>query len=140
MNKVEKIQCEQLCLVGQAGVMPYGVYVYNEDKTKINTAAGYHNGEEAKIVVETMNDGKPSLLNRAVEVLDFGNMLEELEFDDVKGIFKERLGEKAYSHFFSTILAPSLGVGIETDVLAKASEQLVNLQEKKMIKEETPEM
>lgn len=140
MNKVEKIQCEQLCLVGQAGVMPYGVFVYNEDKTRLSSAVDYYNGEEAKIAVETMNDGKPYVSNRAVEVLDFGNMLEELEFDDVKGIFKERLGEKAYSHFFSTILAPSLGVGIETDVLAEASKQLSRLQENKMIKEETPEM
>ena len=140
MNKVEKIQCEQLCLVGQAGVMPYGVYVYNEDKTKINTAAGYHNGEEAKIVVETMNDGKPSLSNRAVEVLDFEQMLEELGLNDTKEVFRARLGEQAYEHFFSTILAPSFGAGVETDVLAEANEQIVNLQEKKMFKEETQEM
>ena len=108
MNKVEKIQCEQLCLVGQAGVMPYGVYVYNEDKTKINTAAGYYNGEEAKIAVETMNDGKPSLSNRAVEVLDFTQMIDELGLKDAEVVFHARLGEKAYEHFFSTILAPPL--------------------------------
>ena len=139
MNKVEKIQCEQLCLVGQAGVMPYGVYVYNEDKTKIYTATEYYDGEEAKIEIAKMNDGKPCLSNRFAEVLDFTQMIDELELKGAEDVFKKRLGKDAYPFFFKTIFSPSLGAGVEIDVLAKASKELEKLQAN-MIKEEEKEM
>lgn len=139
MNKVEKIQCEQLCLVGQAGVKPYGVFVYNDDKTKLSSAVDYHNGEEAKIQIQTMNDGKPCVDNRQIEVLDFAQMIDELGLKDAEGVFKKRLGNDAYPFFFENIFSPSLGVGLETDELAEASKQLSRLQSK-MIKEETKEI
>lgn len=128
MNKVEKLQCERLCLAKPSGFQTYGIYIYNEDKTKLSSVTDYYNERQPNINVIFLNDGKPCIKSRHIEVLNLAQVIDEVGFDDAKKIFKSRIGEKAFPYFHETILAPSVGAGLEIDELNKANQHLMRLQ------------
>ena len=67
MNKVEKIQCEKLCLAKPSGFQTYGLYIYNEDKTQI--LATLSNNE--RVYVSNYNkDNEYSLVKYKTEDLN----------------------------------------------------------------------
>ena len=51
--KFEKIQCEQLCLVKQSGFQSYGMYIYNDEQTKLISVTDYYNGKKPNIKITT---------------------------------------------------------------------------------------